>query len=49
MTPVVSQLRRRAAAAAILCVLASTGSRVIAAEKWIELKSAHFTVTLRPR
>jgi len=39
------RVRRRAAAAALLCVLASTPGRVLAAEKWIELKSAHFTVT----
>jgi tetratricopeptide (TPR) repeat protein len=45
MTATFSRRRRRTAAAACLCLLAATGSRVGAADKWIEARSAHFTVT----
>ena len=39
------RMRRRTAAAAFLCVVVSSASRLAAADKWIEVKSAHFTVT----
>jgi len=39
------RMRRRAAAAAFLCVLAPAAARVHGAEQWREVKSAHFTVT----
>jgi len=39
------RMRRRTAAAALLCVFLSSASRLAAADKWMEVKSAHFTVT----
>jgi len=39
------RVRRRAAAAALLCLLAPAASRLHGAEQWREVKSAHFTVT----
>jgi len=39
------RVRRRAAAAALLCLLAPAERRVHGAEQWREVKSAHFTVT----
>jgi len=40
-----SQVRRRAAAAAFSCLLAAAVAPLGAADQWVEVKSAHFTVT----